>query len=150
METIRSYIETMFSTWPSSEATLRVKTQMLELMEDKYQELIGEGKSSNEAIGQVLSEFGNNEELKRELAIEPDVRDADMPEPIGDVDREKQRRLWSGLLEDNYWIAVTIVYFIASFGTGWWHLSWLIFLLAVVLESTIRRLLDLPEEDDGE
>lgn len=150
METIRSYIETMFSTWPSSEATLRVKTQMLELMEDKYQELIGEGKSSNEAIGQVLSEFGNIEELKRELAIEPDVRDADMPEPTGDVDREKQRRLWSGLLEDNYWIAVTIVYFIASFGTGWWHLSWLIFLLAVVLESTIRRLLDLPEEDDGE
>lgn len=150
METIRSYIETMFSTWPSSEATLRVKTQMLELMEDKYQELIGEGKSSNEAIGQVLSEFGNIEELKRELAIEPDVRDADMPEPTGDVDREKQRRLWSGLLEDNYWIAVTIVYFIASFGTGWWHLSWLIFLLAVVLESTIRRLLDLPEEDGGE
>lgn len=150
METIRSYIETMFSTWPSSEATLRVKTQMLELMEDKYQELIGEGKSSNEAIGQVLTEFGNIEELKRELAIEPDVRDADMPEPTGDVDREKQRRLWSGLLEDNYWIAVTIVYFIASFGTGWWHLSWLIFLLAVVLESTIRRLLDLPEEDGGE
>ena len=38
-------------------------------MEDKYNELKSEGKSENEAIGIVISEFGNIDELINELDI---------------------------------------------------------------------------------
>ena len=38
-------------------------------MEDKYNELISEGKSDNEAIGIVISEFGNLDELADSLGI---------------------------------------------------------------------------------
>ena len=37
------------------------------MMEDKYNELIAEGKMDNEATGIVISEFGNLEELAEEL-----------------------------------------------------------------------------------
>lgn len=38
-------------------------------MEDKYNELISDGKSDNEAIGIVISEFGNLDELADSLGI---------------------------------------------------------------------------------
>lgn len=39
------------------------------MMEDKYNELISDGKSDNEAIGIVISEFGNLDELADSLGI---------------------------------------------------------------------------------
>ena len=42
---------------------------MLRTMEDKYEELKMEGKSENEAIGIVISEFGNIDELIDELGL---------------------------------------------------------------------------------
>jgi hypothetical protein len=38
-------------------------------MEDKYNELISEGKKENEAIGIVISEFGNLDELAEGLGL---------------------------------------------------------------------------------
>ena len=40
------------------------------MMEDKYNELINDGKNENEAVGTVISEFGNLEELSKELGLE--------------------------------------------------------------------------------
>ena len=48
----------------------RAKEELLAMMEDKYTELRSEGKSENEAIGQVIAEFGNAEELIRELELD--------------------------------------------------------------------------------
>ena len=39
------------------------------MMEDKYNELISEGKSENEAVGTVISEFGNLDELAETLGL---------------------------------------------------------------------------------
>lgn len=137
----------MFQTWPINATTDRIKQQLLEIMEDKYQELIDQGKSNHEAIGQVISEFGNIEELRQEL--EPDDVYVNADEvPIGQMVQDRNRqRSWQRILDDSYWVVVVLVYMLVSFLTGWWHLTWLIFLIAVVLESLIRNLLGLPEED---
>ena len=63
METIKSYLETMFANMPNTPEVIRAKTELLGMMEDKYNELIQEGKSENEAVGTVISEFGNLDEL---------------------------------------------------------------------------------------
>ena len=76
METIRSYVETMFKALPEDEAVLKVKQGLLESMEDKYNALKAEGKNEAEAVGQVISEFGNIDELTAELGIE-EVKKAD-------------------------------------------------------------------------
>ena len=39
------------------------------MMEDKYTELKNEGKSENEAVGTVIAEFGNLDELAEDLGI---------------------------------------------------------------------------------
>lgn len=70
METIKTYIENMFSTLPHTEEINRLKDELLSNMEEKYLELKDEGKSENEAIGIVISEFGNIDELLNELDME--------------------------------------------------------------------------------
>lgn len=69
MNTIRDYVETMFKGLPATDDVRRLKRNILDAMEDKYNELISEGKSENEAIGAVISQFGNIDELKEELGI---------------------------------------------------------------------------------
>lgn len=70
MDTIRNYLENMFLGLPQTDDIRRAKEELLGMMEDKYQELKNEGKSENEAIGIVISEFGNLDELAETLEIE--------------------------------------------------------------------------------
>lgn len=70
METIRSYVETMFKALPEEESVLKIKQGLLESMEDKYNALKADGKNEAEAVGQVISEFGNIDEITAELGIE--------------------------------------------------------------------------------
>ncbi len=70
MNTIETYLDNMFASLPRSNEVMKVKADLLANMEDKYNELKAEGKSENEAIGIVISEFGNIDELIKELGIE--------------------------------------------------------------------------------
>lgn len=67
MDTILGYLNSMFAQFPETEEVKKVKADMAAMMEDKYTELKADGKSENEAIGIVISEFGNIDELAREL-----------------------------------------------------------------------------------
>lgn len=69
METIKSYLENMFLNLPKTEEIERIKNEMLSNMEEKYLELKKEGRLEHEAIGIVISEFGNIEELLEEMNI---------------------------------------------------------------------------------
>lgn len=71
---IRSYLESMFANLPNTPEVQRAKDELLQMMEDKYNELISEGKTENEAVGIVISEFGNLDELADTLGIEHVVR----------------------------------------------------------------------------
>lgn len=71
METIKTYLENLFSSLPKSKEIIKIKEELLCNMEDKYNELKEEGKTENEAIGIVISEFGNIDELLNELNITP-------------------------------------------------------------------------------
>ncbi len=70
METILNYLENMFSSLPQTEEVLRAKRELAAMMEDKYNELLEEGRTDNEAVGIVISEFGNLKELSAELGID--------------------------------------------------------------------------------
>ena len=70
MDTIKNYLENMFATLPKNQEVLRLKNDLLESMEDKYNELKQSGRSENEAVGIVISEFGNIDEFVKELGID--------------------------------------------------------------------------------
>lgn len=72
METIKNYLDNMFAGLPKTVQMADLKNNILSNMEDKYNELKAAGKSENEAIGIVISEFGNIDELINELGIRKD------------------------------------------------------------------------------
>lgn len=75
METIRNYLESMFRGLPLTEKVARAKSELLQMMEDKYTELIRNGKSENEAVGEVIQNFGNLEDLAEDLGISDILHD---------------------------------------------------------------------------
>ena len=70
METIRNYLNAMFAGLPDTPEVRRAYEELAAMMEDKYTELMEEGVTENEAIGTVISEFGNLDELAQTLGIE--------------------------------------------------------------------------------
>lgn len=70
METIKNYLDNLFAGMIKTAEIMKLKEDLLANMEDKYNELKERGKSENEAIGIVISEFGNIDELVRELNID--------------------------------------------------------------------------------
>lgn len=59
MNTIHNYVESVFMNLPHTPETAKRKQEMLMNMEAKYQQLLTNGKSENEAIGAALAEFGH-------------------------------------------------------------------------------------------
>lgn len=79
METIRNYLDNMFAGLPKTARVADLKNNILANMEEKYNELKSQGKSENEAIGIVISEFGNIDELVSELGIRKDETTSSQP-----------------------------------------------------------------------
>ncbi len=75
MNIIHDYVDTMFKDLPKTEEVIRMKLEILDNMEEAYHELLKEGKTENEAIGAVISQFGNINELKEELGIPQDEKE---------------------------------------------------------------------------
>ncbi len=73
MDAIKSYLENMFLHLPKSPEVIRAKDELSQMMEDKYNQLRSEGRTDNEAVGQVIAEFGNLDELAENLGISNEV-----------------------------------------------------------------------------
>lgn len=70
MKEIRDYVEVMFKDFPKTKEAVEMKLNILDTMEAKYNDLIAEGKNKHEAIGTVIAQFGNIDELKSEFGME--------------------------------------------------------------------------------
>jgi hypothetical protein len=80
METIKTYLENMFLNLPKNREVLHAKEELLTMMEDKYQELKSQGRTENEAVGIVISEFGNLEEVAEALGISQMMKEEEQPQ----------------------------------------------------------------------
>lgn len=94
METIKNYLESMFASMPNTPEVRKAKAELLQMMEDKYNELISEGTSENAAVGTVISEFGNLDELAESLGLTKEVEAArgmenEMPRRFISLDEAK-------------------------------------------------------------
>lgn len=80
MNTIYNYVESVFVNLPRTPQMEELKEEMLRNMEDKYHDLKEKGVSENEAIGTVLSDFGNIDEIleEYEIQLEEETVDSDV------------------------------------------------------------------------
>jgi len=84
----------MFASMPNTPEVRKAKAELLQMMEDKYNELISEGTSENAAVGTVISEFGNLDELAESLGLTKEVEvargmEAEMPRRFITLDEAK-------------------------------------------------------------
>ncbi len=75
METIKNYLESMFAALPNTQEVRNAKAELLQMMEDKYNELVSNGTPVNAAVGTVISEFGNLDELAESLGLSKAVEE---------------------------------------------------------------------------
>ncbi len=73
MDAIRTYIDQMFRSLPQTSEVRRAQAELLQMSEDRYNELRSEGASDNEAVGRVITQFGNLDELADDLGIRTEV-----------------------------------------------------------------------------
>ncbi len=74
MNVIIAYLDTMFSPYPQNPRMLEAKAELQAMMEDAYQAMIAKGVSHNEAVGKVITDFGNLDELAPVLGITGEIR----------------------------------------------------------------------------
>lgn len=75
MKTIKDYIDSLFLGITETSQTKQLREDLLASAEDRYEDLKSQGKSENEAIGSVISEFGSIDELLEEMNIKQDFID---------------------------------------------------------------------------
>lgn len=115
METIFNYLENMFLQLPKTPEVLRAKQELGNMMEDKFQELIAEGRKENEAVGIVISEFGNLEELAEELGISQVVNDQNVERDTSRyVDREEAEAFIEMSRRTSIWVSFGVMLCILS------------------------------------
>ena len=113
MDTIKNYLESMFASLPATEEVMKAKSELYSMMEDKYNELIDEGKSENEAVGIVISEFGNLDELASSLGIAGVMKDAD-PTERHNIPLEEAKDYIADKTRHMFFIALAVFLFIIS------------------------------------
>ncbi len=159
MDEIKEYVDRMFTGLPKSKAVLEMKRNILESMQEHYRDLLSRGKSKNEALGAVISRFGNIEEIKKELGIEgraEELRRNGVLETIlayfsPDV------LFWRMLVHKSP--AEAVVFFSAlaadlllGFLLNAWSVSWMVFLpagLIVLLLDHRKAAVDYQSEVDS-
>lgn len=115
METILNYLENMFLQLPKTPEVLRAKQELGNMMEDKFQELIAEGRKENEAVGIVISEFGNLEELAEELGISQVVNHQNVERDTSRyVDREEAEAFIEMSRRTSIWVSFGVMLCILS------------------------------------
>lgn len=73
MNVISAYLDTMFTAYPASPRLREAKAELHGMMEDAYSGYIESGLSENEAVGRVITEFGNLDELAPVLGITTEI-----------------------------------------------------------------------------
>ena len=90
MDAIRQYLDQLFRSLPRTAEVRRAHGELVAMSEDRYRELRAEGASDNEAVGRVIAQFGNLDELADDLGIrrEVDARGEQGPIELSETDAE--------------------------------------------------------------
>ena len=164
MDTIETFLDAMFAPYPATPRLTEARGELRAMMEDAYNDAIAQGKTHNEAVGQVITDFGNLHELAPVLGIAQDIQPGGAPQvaptgapaasepsrPAGPAPVSQQAS-WDGNQDDDpftnlvasiYWPAAVVIYLLWSFIFDAWDISWIIWPVAAVafgIFATVRR-----------
>lgn len=161
MDTIETFLDNMFAPYPATPRLIEARSELRAMMEDAYNDAIAQGKTHNEAVGQVITDFGNLHELAPVLGIAQDIQPGGAPQtaPAAGAPTEPSRpagpaptpvspsnyTVWQHNEQDGdkddpfisfvasiYWPATVIIYLLWSFVFDAWDISWIIWPVAAI------------------
>ena len=154
MDTIETFLDNMFAPCPTTPRLTEARAELRAMMEDAYNDAIAQGKTHNEAVGQVITDFGNLQELAPTLGIAADIQPGGAPQaaPAAGAPTEPSRpagpsnyTAWQHNEQDEdkddpfisfvasiYWPATVIIYLLGSFVFNAWDISWIIWPVAAI------------------
>ena len=154
MDTIETFLDNMFAPYPATPRLTEARSELRAMMEDAYNDAIAQGKTHNEAVGQVITDFGNLQELAPTLGIAADIQPGGAPQaapagapvasepsrPAGPAPVSQQAS-WDSNQDDDpftnlvasiYWPAAVVIYLLWSFIFDAWDISWILWPVAAV------------------
>ncbi len=155
MKNIEEYVELMFKELPKTKKVDDIKNNIISTMEEKYNDLVIDGKTEQEALNIVFSQFGDIEELKREFELESENSNVfikktdDKSYTNSKVNNSSDKKLFNaeevgkGDYKKLEWLykiimpSATIIYLLIGFITDIWHPTWIIFPLAALVTKGI-------------
>lgn len=217
---LRAYVDELFQNAPRTQKAYELKIELTQNLLDKYNALLNEGKSPEDAYNLTVMSIGDVRELFEGLSDDPapaapsyfppegtERRNAAVisiavmmyilsvvpvivlgsigvgeilgvvlmfvmiaaatglliyhhaskpkkkPEPDTVVqsfktwqNRNSSRNQLLKAIRSAYWPLVMALYFLLSFGTGKWYITWIIFLIAPAVDSVIKAFLTLNDK----
>ena len=167
-ERVRQYVEALFAQAPISQNVMDQKEEMVQNLVDKYHDLLAEGKTPQAAyelvtasVGDISELLGQMETVKKKgegprksallatgLLIyyqmtkpKQAAEDAARPDEARRQETPEHKAFVSAL-----WGVTALIYVVLSFLTGAWHITWLLFLIAVSVQNLVCAIGDLKRD----
>lgn len=169
-ENIQKYVDDFFKDVPNKRRVMEIREELLSDMCEKYEDLVNQGKNEDEAYSTVVSGIGDIAgliddviEVEKQSFTDTAIRNKcrfikkkynkednsfaeEYREKISLSD--KTSRLHSAL-SSSLWTLTLLVYFLISFFTNSWDISWVVFLMAVVLQQCITSIINKKINSGG-
>ncbi|MGE7842777.1 permease prefix domain 1-containing protein [Lysinibacillus sp. NPDC093712] len=124
MKKIKQHIDELFKDMPRNNETEMVKQEIIENLEEKVFYLMGQGKEEEDAINKAIVEFGDIDDLKKELGVKAP------PEKKSMAKLNLEFSLWGSGLITAFFIFINLYYtpntiwaIYPIFAILWWPLS---------------------------
>ncbi|MFD1431096.1 permease prefix domain 1-containing protein [Lacticaseibacillus yichunensis] len=88
MDSLKSYLDYVFSSIPQSDAAARAKQDLLDMMTDHYHEELAKGKSETDAVASAIASLGSVDELRATLDTLGNDQSQASASPTSDFDEE--------------------------------------------------------------
>ena len=211
---LRMHIEELFEETTATKKSVELREEMIQNLQDKYRDLLNDGKSPEAAFNIVVAGIGDVTILLNELERDEDVMPNEkarqksamltaiavgmyiisvlMPMIFGSIgngligvvimfvivaaatgiliynnmtkprylkeddtiveefrewqDETREHKQMRGAISSALWTIITALYFVVSFSTGAWHITWVIWIIGGAVESLINVFISIKKK----
>ena len=136
-EKIREYLDAAFWGAPDSEENREIKEALRRDLCDRYDDLVASGIEPGVAYSRVIAGVGDiGEILGRSKTTGEGSPAGEAKIRVKKGEAQARRKTYPAVyaLKDAGWALALAIYFIVSFLTGAWYVTWVIFLVAAALD----------------
>ena len=139
---IRTHLDQLFAHAPADSRVREIKQEIYMNTVDRYHDLLAEGKSDELAYEEVIGSIGDIRELLKTLGNGVTDQETIMPPAPHKVRGKSRRKVIREHLDTILWMIMLTLYFIISFHTMAWFITWIMFLITSALQNVMHAIMD--------